>query len=206
MIAEPWRATAPVWAPVAALMLTLLVLESFGDAGRAALQYDRGAILDGQWWRLVTGNLVHLGWYHWMLNEIGLLVLVALCPEPLSPWVWLRRLLLIGLFQSLCLLAFVPEMEIYMGLSGVQHGLFLLGLGRQFVASRDPIAAGCLLFLFGKIGWEAAFGVPLSDEAAIGGRVALEAHWFGALGGLLYGIVFGSFTGREQRMSQGSKA
>ena len=34
------------------------------------------AIAGGEWWRLLTGNLVHLGWWHLFLNEMGLLVLV----------------------------------------------------------------------------------------------------------------------------------
>lgn len=198
MIAERLRETAGTWVPIAVLMLILLLTESFGDAGRAWLQYDRAAILDGQWWRLLTGNLVHLGWYHWFLNEVGLLVLLLLCPERLSPWVWLRRLVLIGVFMSGALLLWVPNMGIYVGLSGVQHGLFLLGLGRQVMSQRDPIAIGCLLFLFGKLAWEMVFGVAVSDEQAIGGRVALESHLYGALGALIYGLLFRSFIEDER--------
>ncbi len=198
MIPERWRRTAPLWGPVAALMLLLLLTECLGETGRQYLQYDRQAILDGQWWRLLTGNLVHLGWYHWMLNELGLLVLLLLCPERLSPWVWLRRLVLIGVLMTGSLLLWVPSMSLYVGLSGVQHGLFLLGLGRQVIARRDLIAAGCLLFLFGKLAWEMIFGVAVSDEAALGGRVALESHAFGALAALVYGIVFRSFVEDER--------
>src|SRR3546814_10788282 len=43
------------------------------------LAFDHSLIAGGQWWRLITGSYVHLGWYHLMLNEIGLLVLVLLC-------------------------------------------------------------------------------------------------------------------------------
>lgn len=206
MIAERLRATVGVWLPVAVLMLILLATESFGDAGRALLQYDREAIASGQWWRLLTGNFVHLGWYHWFLNEVGLLVLLLLCPERLSPWVWLRRLLLIGCFMTGALLLWVPEMGTYVGLSGVQHGLFLLGLGRQVVARRDPIAVGCLLFLFGKLAWELVFGVAVSDEAAIGGRVALESHLYGAIGALVYGLVFRSFIEDEKTIPNWRRA
>ncbi len=184
--------------PPLALMLLLLLTEFLGDSGRAWLSFDRNAIADGQWWRFLTGNFVHLGWYHWLLNELGLLVLVLLCPEVL-PWrVWVRRLLCLSLGMTLGLYLFVPDLRNYVGLSGVIHGLFVLGLMPQ-VLKRDLIALGCLAYLLGKIGWELVAGAPVSDEAAIGGRVAVEAHLFGVLAAFVYGAIFRSFTGRESR-------
>ncbi len=184
--------------PPLALMLLLLLTELLGDAGRAWLSFDRDAIANGQWWRFVTGNFVHLGWYHWLLNELGLLVLVLLCPQVL-PWrIWLRRLFCLSLGMTLGLYLFVPELRNYVGLSGVIHGLFVLGLMPQ-VLKRDLIALGCLAYLLGKIGWELVAGAPVSDEAAIGGRVAVESHLFGVLAAFAYGMLFRSFTGREAR-------
>ena len=197
MITERLRSAAPVWAVPLMLMALMVVLEALGEPARLLLRYDRLAIADGQWWRLMTGNLVHLGWYHLMLNEIGIVVLVLLCPDVLSPAVWLRRLLVIGTGMCLCLYGWVPGMGWYVGLSGVMHGLFLLGLGRQAIVDRDRIAMACLLYLFGKLAWEFFAGVPVSDEQAIGGKVALESHMYGALVALFYGIVFGAFWRRE---------
>lgn len=178
------------------LMALIFALELLGDTGRLCLRYDRVAIAQGEVWRLLTGNLVHLGWWHWFLNELGIIVFVLLCPDPLSGWVWARRVVLLGVGMTTCLYFLVPEMRWYVGLSGVSHGLFLLGLGRQALA-RDLIAVGCLAFLFGKLAWEMAMGVPVSDEQAIGGRVALESHLYGALSALLYGLAFGAFTRLE---------
>ena len=187
-----------VWIAPLVVMLLSLVLELFGDTGRGWLRYDRDRIADGQWWRFLSGNFVHLGWYHLMLNEIGIVMLVLLCPDRLSPWVWLRRIGIIGIGMTLCLYAFVPSMARYVGLSGMLHGLFLLGLGRQAL-KRDWIAIACLLYLFGKLGYESITGTPVSDEAAIGGRVALESHFYGTLCALAYGFVFRSFTGGLER-------
>ncbi len=179
-------------------MLILLIFgtELLGEAGRQWLSFDRGGLAQGQWWRLLTGNFVHLGWYHWFLNALGVVVLVLLCPEVL-PWpVWLRRLLWLSLGMTLGLYLWVPRLYNYVGLSGVIHGLFVLGLMPQ-VWRRDPIALGCLVFLVGKIGYEWFAGAPVSDEAAIGGRVAVESHFFGVVAALAYGLVFRSFSGRE---------
>jgi rhomboid family GlyGly-CTERM serine protease len=142
---------------------------------------------------MLSGNFVHLGGWHLFLNEMGLLVLVLLCPESLSWSVWVRRLVLLSLGMSSGLYWFVPETHWYVGMSGVIHGLFVLGLGRQIVTQRDLIAAGCLAYLVGKIAWEMSAGVPVSDEAAIGGKVLVESHLYGSLSALIYGLIFGAF-------------
>jgi hypothetical protein len=82
-------------------------------------------------------------------------------------------------------------------MSGVIHGLFLLGLVRQVVRDRDLIAAGCIAYLVGKIAWEMYSGVPVSDEQAIGGKVLVESHLYGTLSAVLYGLIFGAFTRAE---------
>ncbi|HEY1076328.1 MAG TPA: rhombosortase [Fontimonas sp.] len=178
--------------------MLILALETLGDGGRSALAYDRTQILhNAQWWRVLTGSLVHLGWYHCILNALGLVVLVLLCPDAMSGWVWARRVGVLAVVMSFCLLAFEPGLRNYVGMSGVIHGLFVLGLMPQ-VLKRDLIAAGCLIYLVGKIGWELVAGGPVSDEAALGGRVVVESHLFGTLAAFGYGLVFGSFRGKER--------
>ena len=197
MITNADYRSAAVWAPPLAVMLLILLLGLGGEGAREALRFEREAIAAGEWWRLLSCNLVHLGWWHLFLNELGLLVLLLLCPEPLSGWVWLRRLVLIGLGMGAGLYFFVPSTQWYVGMSGLIHGLFLLGLGRQIVASRDLIAAACLAFLVGKVAWELIVGVPVSDEAAIGGSVLVESHLYGSLSALIYGLIFGAFSRAE---------
>lgn len=197
MITNAAYRSRAVWLPPLAVMVLIFLLGLGGEPVRVALRYDAGAIGAGEWWRLLTGNLVHLGWWHLFLNEVGLLVLVLLCPEAL-PWsVWTRRLLCLGLGLGLGLYWLVPHAHWYVGMSGVIHGLFLLGLGRQVIKDRDLIAAGCIAYLVGKIAWELHSGVPVSDEEAIGGKVLVESHLYGTLSALLYGLIFGAFTRAE---------
>ncbi|HSW15462.1 MAG TPA: rhombosortase [Solimonas sp.] len=186
-----------MWATPIAVALLCAVLELGGEPLRALLAWDRGLIGAGQWWRLLTGNFVHLGPYHLLLNVLGLLVLVLLCPQRLSAWRWLLRLLVLGLAVGLGLLLFAPQWQRYVGLSGVLHGLFLLGLVPQ-LRRGDRIALVALLYLFGKLAWEMWSGVPVSDERALGGRVVLESHLFGTLGALVYGLAFEFFISPQQ--------
>ncbi|HUP92059.1 MAG TPA: rhombosortase [Solimonas sp.] len=184
-------------------MALMLLVELFGDAGRAWLRYDRAAIEAGQWWRLLSGNFAHLGWYHWALNTLGMIVLVLLCPEPLSPLVWARRTLLLSIGMTLGLFFFVPELRSYVGMSGVIHGFFVLGLMPQ-VLKKDLIALGCLAYLLGKIGWEMIHGAPVSDQEALGGSVVLESHLFGSVAAFLYGLAFRTFW-RPERIGRQRK-
>jgi len=197
IIAEGSYSSVKTWAAPLALMALLLLIELFGDTGREYLRFDRALIESGQWWRLITGSFVHLGWWHLFLNEMGIGVLVLLCPQPLSYGVWLRRILLLSFVMSLGLYFLAPQLHDYVGMSGVIHGLFLLGLVPQ-VLKKDLNALGCLLYLFGKLGWELFGGVPVSDEVALGGRVVLESHLFGTLAALMYGLIFRAFTQVEQ--------
>lgn len=176
------------WQAPLVLMALLLFIECLGDAGREWLAYDRAAIEAGQFWRLLTGSLVHLGWWHWFLNELGLMVLVLLCPQPLPLREWAVRVVFLAVGMALGLYVWVPELTQYVGMSGVIHGLFVLGLVPQ-VRRGDLIALGCLLYLLGKIGWELYAGAPVSDEQAIGGRVIVESHLFGVLAALGYGLL-----------------
>lgn len=182
-----------VWLPPLAIAALVLLLALGGEAARTALRFDHAAIAGGAVWRLLTGNFVHLGWAHVALNLAGLGLLVLLCPDRLAWLVWLRRLVLVGTGMGACLY-FLVDVGWYVGFSGVLHGLFLLGLGRQVVVERDWIAAASLAVLLGKVVWEMATGVPVSDEKMIGGRVLVESHLYGALSALLYGFVFRSFT------------
>lgn len=196
IIAEAPYGSVKTWIAPLTLMALLLLTELLGESGRYWLRYDRGLIEAGEWWRLITGSFVHLGWWHLFLNEMGLAVLVVLCPQPLSFAVWTRRLLILSLGMSLGLYVFVPELASYVGMSGVIHGLFVLGLVPQ-VLKKDLIAVGCLLYLLGKLGWELFSGAPVSDETALGGRVVLESHLFGTLTAFVYGLIFHVYTRTE---------
>ena len=62
------RPAWPLW-----LVLAVCIGLAFGGTPvRLDLRYDRLAVAAGQWWRLFTGNYVHLGWTHVLLDAAGL--------------------------------------------------------------------------------------------------------------------------------------
>jgi rhomboid family GlyGly-CTERM serine protease len=177
-----------VWGPPAVLSAFCLLLTLAGPQLSPVLRYDRAAIAAGEWWRLLSGNFVHLGYWHLVLNVLSLVLLVVLCPERLSAGEWLRRLGVIGMGMSLCLYFLSPWVQTYVGLSGLIYGLFVLGLGRQAL-TRDRIAIACLVFLVARITWEMVVGAPKSETDLIGGGVLAESHVYGICSALAYALA-----------------
>lgn len=191
-ITEGSPASPGVWLPPALLGALCTALWLGGPALADRLCFERAAIAGGQWWRLLSANLVHLGGWHLVLNLAGLALLVVLCPQRLHLADWLGRIVLVGAGMSLGLYYGVPQVERYVGLSGLVYGLFALGLGRQ-AAAGDRIAWACCALLAGRIGWQLAAGAPAAEEALIGGRVIAQSHLCGVLAALVYGVLFGVF-------------
>ena len=174
--------------PPALLSAVCGLLMLGGEPLANLLRYDRAAIAAGQWWRLLSGSLVHLGWWHWLFNVLSLVLLVLLCPERLTPLEWLRRLVVLSLGMSLALYFLSPGIQSYVGLSGPVYGLFALGLGRQALR-RDEIAIVCLVFLAARIGWELVMGASASETRLIGGKVVAISHVYGVCSALLYALA-----------------
>src|SRR5687767_15643686 len=71
------------------LAATLVLLWLTGESGRELLRYERAAVLQGQYWRLLTGHLVHGSGQHLVLNAVGLGLIAALFPREYSLRGWL---------------------------------------------------------------------------------------------------------------------
>lgn len=179
---------------VAAIVGALMVL---GAPARDLLSLDFEAVGRGQVWRLLTGHFVHLSPYHALLNVIGLFVYMALCPQLISAREWAIRWLVLCALTGIGLYVWVDDLNRYLGLSGVIHGLFFLGLW-PLALRRDPVAIIALMYLLGKLIWEQAVGVPLSDQQAIGGPVVTESHLLGTLAAVAYAILFRKFRTGER--------
>ena len=167
-----------------ALLLVCAAAELAGEAGRAALRYERAGVAAGELWRLLSGSIVHLGPRHLALNLAALVVLWALAPGTLRG----RRgaLAIVGgaLGVGLGLFALAPAVGWYVGVSGVLHGLLALA-ARDLIRARDALGIPLALLLVGKLAWESAAGPLPFTAAAAGGPVIVVAHLHGTLGALL---------------------
>ena len=189
-----WR---PAW-PLACLAVAAFVLALVGNWSDVALRYDRAAIVSGEVWRLVSGHFVHLSASHLWLNLAGLALVTMLFGRGVSSRQW--WLVIASSLASLALgfLLLEPQLNWYVGLSGLLHGLILAGayFDLTFPRKQRNLLA---LIVVGKLAWEQAFGsLPFTAEAA-GGPVVVDAHLYGAIGGFA-AIV--AFRLREWRRTQ----
>jgi rhomboid family GlyGly-CTERM serine protease len=164
--------------------LLLATLESTGDAGRLLLRYQRDAIVAGEWWRFVTGHLVHLGWAHLALNLVGLLLMWALFIPDYTPRQWLLITVASVAAIDAGFLLFNPELDWYVGLSGVLHGVMAAGT-LAHLRRREPDAWILAVFLIGKLAYEQFIGVMPYSMKSAGGPVVVDAHLYGTIGALI---------------------
>jgi rhomboid family GlyGly-CTERM serine protease len=165
------------------LAALLAVLQAAG--WRQALEYRRAAVLRGELWRLVTDNLVHLGWVHLARDLAGLFLIWALVGDSLDELSWLGALGASGLAVSLGLVVFSPEISWYVGISGVLFGLYCAGVLCQ-LPHRPIFSAALLLGMIAIITWTLYAGALPGEIAGLGGRVVPQAHLYGALGGAAF--------------------
>lgn len=171
-----------------ALLLALAALVTlpllFGTAGEEWLRYSRSAIHNGEWWRWLTGHLVHLNPAHLGLNLLGL----AICGLLVGPGLAGIRgiVVLLGALAacSAGLWLFSPQVQWYVGLSGVLHGL-LLGGALGLPASQRRWQWLISAIVVAKLVSEQLQGPSLSTEQLIGHAVIVDAHLYGAVGGAM---------------------
>lgn len=166
--------------------VAVVLIAAGGEPVRLALRYERAAVLAGEFWRLVTGHLVHSSAAHLLLNLAGLGLVAGLFPKDYS----LRQWLLIAALSVACIdLGFVfyePQLQWYVGLSGVLHGALAAGAVAWW-RHETRLLALLLSVIFGaKLAWEQVHGaLPFSGDMA----VIVDAHLYGAVGGLLAGLL-----------------
>jgi rhomboid family GlyGly-CTERM serine protease len=169
------------------LLVTVLVLLWFaGDATRNLLRYERTAVLQGEYWRLLTGHLVHGSGQHLLLNAVGLGLIAALFARVFSLRGWLLILVSSVVVIDLGFVFLEPQLQWYVGLSGVLHGALAAGAIGWWQHESRPLALALTLVLIGKLAWEQWHGaLPLSGDMP----VVVDAHLYGAIGGALAGAL-----------------
>lgn len=146
--------------------------------------FNRTLIEQGQIWRLLTAHLTHLNWNHLWLNMAGVFMVAVFFGRYVSNRYWLISIVFISLICSAGLML-DQRLENYVGFSGVLHGLFIIGA--RFELTRYKASGIVLLVLIiGKLIWEQLVGSLPGSEEITGGRVAVNAHLYGALGGALF--------------------
>lgn len=170
------------------IVVICLGLQAGGDSAREILEFQREGLAQGEFWRVFSGHFIHLGWSHALMNLAALGLLAFLLGEGLGVGSVLTLLLASLLAVDAGLWFLQPELQWYVGLSGVLHGLFAGLLLIQWVCRGERYL--WLIFLLSvKLAWEGTSGsLPLTADLA-GGPVVIVAHLYGTAGGVLGAIM-----------------
>lgn len=164
------------------------------------LAWQRDAIAAGQWWRLISAHVVHLGVVHMLMNAAALLLVLLVVGDAASNTVWFGVWLIVSIAVSLALWFFEPMLQRYVGASGVLHGLLVYGALRLWPRQNVESAIILVAVAF-KLAWEQMAGPSPTTERLIAGSVIANAHLWGAVAGALIGtagIVRAVVSGADQ--------
>lgn len=177
------------WRTAGGFGLLLVVLWLAGPDVTVWLRYDRAAVLGGQAWRLASGHLVHADAAHLAWNLAGAALVWWLFAAEFSLRGWCLVMLASTAAIDLGFIFFVPELEWYVGFSGVLHGCMAAGLVAWLGRAHDPVTVAVALIFAAKLGWEHFAGPLPFTSATLALPVVVEAHSFGAIGGAAAALV-----------------
>lgn len=168
------------------LSLIMLVLTLFETLLFPLLSLEAVKVSGGEYWRLLTANIVHFGWAHTLMN----IAAFGLCSFVFFHDISFKKYSLLLLWCCLAVgigvWVFSPEYSPYAGLSGAIHGLMVTGL-IQTRAYPLWIKVGGLILLAGKLTQENLPGYEATDlQELIPVAVAVESHVYGAIAGALF--------------------
>ncbi len=177
------------------------------------LEYDRAAIAEGQWHRLVTGHFVHHSLDHLFWD---LTVFVVLLPAAvrLTGRLCIAALGIAALTISLGMWGLQPQFATYRGLSGLDSTLFAIVVTCWMTRSLQErrwatlcVAGVSFIGFTGKAAFETATGVCLClfvDAADAGFTPVPFAHAVGGAVGMVVTCCVGIARGRLPHPSPGS--
>ena len=152
------------------------------------LHYDRASLHNFEYWRLLSAHLLHTNEWHLLLNMLGLILLWLLHGDYANTKNLLIQTSVLALCISICLYFFTPKLNAYVGMSGVLHGLFVIGAMIDILLRKKT---GYLLLIGIAIKViDEQISPPDSDlQALIEANVVIDAHLYG----VIFGIIVGTF-------------
>lgn len=183
-------------------MLTLLFLQTL----QPELLFQRERIMEGELWRIWTGNLVHTNYVHYALNMLGLLLLLLLFQALISVWAAFFALSVLITGVGLGLYFFSPTLIWYAGLSSALYGGYVIA-SIYAITKRDYyLGIPVLLIILGKFTWNELNPESLNASIPLtGAPTAQDAHRYGMISASIYLLIHALWHMIQQRFSPHTK-
>jgi rhomboid family GlyGly-CTERM serine protease len=174
-------------APIIILFISIF-LYLFESSLSAFFIYNRDLINDHQFWRLLTSNFLHTNSYHLFMNLLALILLMKLHIKNFTFLSYTIVFLFCSVGTTLGIYLFAEDIKLYVGLSGVLHGVFVYGVYLD-IKKGFKYSWVLMLLVWLKILYEQFFGANEALSELINSRVAIEAHLYGAVSALVCCLI-----------------
>ena len=174
-------------APLCFIALTFL-LEFTKPVSMQWLGFNPNDIINGEIWRLVTGQMLHTNFNHVLLNVSGIVLIWALHGEYYNTKHYILAVTISLVLVGVGILLF-GDGNNYAGLSGILHTLLVYG---AMIDIKKQEKTGWLLLIgiAAKVLYELIVGPAQYTKELIQADVAVEAHLIGCLAGILMGLGY----------------
>ncbi len=168
------------------LTLIIFILGVCNQWVNPYLQFDREALVAGQWWRVLSCNLVHLSVTHMLMNLTGFILATLIFKEAIRALYWYINIVVCALAVGLGIWLFDDAVRQYVGLSGALYGILAFGIvlnfRRQMLISS---IVGAYIVHRVYLQHQSSFD-PAGMYDFIGGNVIVSSHLFGLIAGLSF--------------------
>lgn len=182
--------------PLAVLIISFIAF-MFDSSLSDFFVYQRSLVLKGEVWRAFTGHFFHSNGFHFLLNSAAVVMLWVLHGHFYTIKSYLWVFIFSAVICSVGIHWFSPNIDQYVGLSGVLHGLFIWG-AIEDIKAKERTGYLLLLGVILKIAHEQIYGASEDVATLIGANVAINAHLWGAIGGVLAVILLTIFKSSPQ--------
>jgi rhomboid family GlyGly-CTERM serine protease len=173
----------------AAIIIVLLVLFSLQSI-QSSLIFDHEKIVNGEYWRLISGNFVHVSYLHTLMNAFGILLLRQLFKEHLKTNELITFLPLAGISIGTGLYVFSPDIQKYAGFSGILYGYFFYTACLSIYHKNYHYGVPVVIVVCGKTFYEKFLVTPsTTTEAFFDMPIAIDAHLYGLIFGFIYFLI-----------------
>ena len=178
------------------LGLLCLIIYAITANSITTVDYNRELIINGEYWRLLSGNFNHTNIYHLLLNVTALAVIGGLHYRYYSSGTFIILILLLSLGVGAGILWLSPDTQLYVGLSGILHGVIIVGaiidVSKRYY-SGYVLIIGTLI----KVLNEQLFNSPVEISQLIEAKVLTEAHLYGLVSGFVIAPIYVYFNKKK---------
>lgn len=189
------------WQFVAFSLLVMLGLQLIGPEW---FRFQSDWFASGEIWRVISAHWVHVGWMHLGLNAAGLMICVSITAPGWSKRQWLLVTLSMALGISLLFTWRNPEINWYVGFSGVLFGLYFLAAVEMFARDR-LIATLVVVAIVGKVMIEQFSSFDLTSAELIGAPVLVDAHFYGVILAFAIALLKRTYTMNQRTKQQSNR-